>query len=65
MFPSLRSLPFVTLAHKTKELNAKLQMGNWASALHRCRDYAAKSGVLKTIKTSINQNLKAVYSRFW
>ena len=35
VFLSIYSLPFVTLAHETKELNAKLQMGNWASALQQ------------------------------
>lgn len=56
VFLSIHSLPFVTLAHETKELNAKLQMGSWAIALHRCQACVAKSGVLKNVKTSINQN---------
>lgn len=59
MLLSTHSLPFVTLARETKELNAKLQTGSWAGALHRCRACEARSGVLKTIKTSINQNLRA------
>lgn len=57
VFLSIHSLPFVTLAHETKELNAKLQMRNRASALHRCQAGVAKRGVLKSIKTSVSQNL--------
>lgn len=47
----------MTLAHETKELNAKLQMGNWASALHRCQAGVAERDVSKSLKTSISQNL--------
>lgn len=46
---SIHSRPFVTLAHETKELNAKLQMGSWDSAFHRWRGRTAKNGILKNI----------------